>query len=72
MTAVVASGAGELLTDEEHRQVQAKADRDEPAVTETVHRERVQEDVGRSSGSGRPPPRPGVSVAWSDAVNPQE
>ena len=36
MTAVVASGAGELLTDEEHRQVQAKADRDELAVTETA------------------------------------
>jgi mannose-6-phosphate isomerase-like protein (cupin superfamily) len=35
MTAVVASGAGELLTDEERRQVQVKTDRDELAVTES-------------------------------------
>jgi quercetin dioxygenase-like cupin family protein len=35
MTAVVASGAGELLTDEERRKVEVKADRDELAVTES-------------------------------------
>jgi mannose-6-phosphate isomerase-like protein (cupin superfamily) len=39
MTAVVASGAGELLTDEEPRRVQVKADRDELAVTESRYAE---------------------------------
>jgi hypothetical protein len=36
---VVASGAGELLTDEEQRRVQVKADRDELAVTESRYAE---------------------------------
>jgi mannose-6-phosphate isomerase-like protein (cupin superfamily) len=39
MKAVVASGAGELVTDEEHRQVQVKADREELAVTESRYAE---------------------------------
>ena len=39
MTAVVASGAGELFTDEEPRRVQVKADRDELAVTESRYAE---------------------------------
>jgi quercetin dioxygenase-like cupin family protein len=39
VTAVVASGAGELLTDEEPRRVQVKADRDELAVTESRYAE---------------------------------
>jgi mannose-6-phosphate isomerase-like protein (cupin superfamily) len=36
---VVASGAGELLTDEEQRRVQVKANRDELAVTESRYAE---------------------------------
>jgi quercetin dioxygenase-like cupin family protein len=39
MTAVVASGAGELLTDEEQRRVEVKAERDELAVTESRYAE---------------------------------
>jgi mannose-6-phosphate isomerase-like protein (cupin superfamily) len=39
MTAVVASGAGELLTDEEHRRVEVKADREELAITESRYAE---------------------------------
>jgi mannose-6-phosphate isomerase-like protein (cupin superfamily) len=39
MTAVVASGAGELLTDLEHRRVEVKADREELAITESRYAE---------------------------------
>jgi quercetin dioxygenase-like cupin family protein len=39
MTPVVASDAGELLTDEERRRVQVKADRDELAVTQSRYAE---------------------------------
>lgn len=39
MNAVIAPGAGELLTDEPQRQVEVKADRDELAVTESRYAE---------------------------------
>jgi quercetin dioxygenase-like cupin family protein len=39
MTAVVAQGGGELLTDEARRRVEVKADRDELAVTESRYAE---------------------------------
>ena len=39
MTAIVGSGAGELLTDEERRRVEVKADREEVAITESRYAE---------------------------------
>jgi hypothetical protein len=64
MTAVVAQDAGELLTDEERRQVQVKADRDELAVTESRYAEGAPaEDSG--AGPCRQPGQAADEVALS-------